>query len=203
MPDEPLIFVEVALCNGVPGSIQAVLADGRDILVQDQVDTAVFYSISNCQEGLRGVSFGNSLIKQVVEDLSNEFPHLARFITLSPIPGLTRWLAEQPLSGAQSGEKLRIDAARYLLEAKRPDGTPLDSVARFHLGNGASVHDVHSDADLSENGMRQSHGAMVNYLYDLKRLEPNIEAYFGEKRVAASPRMQALLKGAQREARKG
>jgi len=203
MPDEPLIFVEVALCKGIPGSIQAVLADGRSIVAQDGVDTAVFYSISNCQEGLRGVSFGNSLIKQVVEDLSNEIPHLTQFITLSPMPGLARWLEEQGLSEPPSGERLRILAAQYLIEGKRPDGAPRDSVARFHLGNGATVHDIHTDADLSENGMRQSCGAMVNYLYDLKGLELNIEAYFGGKRIATSRRMQAILKNAHRAARKG
>src|SRR5690606_40254774 len=92
MPDEPLIFVEVALVNGIPGSVQQLLAEAREPVSPAKADTAVFYSISNCQDGLRGISFGNSLIKQVVEELSQELPHFKHYVTLSPIPGLSRWL---------------------------------------------------------------------------------------------------------------
>jgi len=131
-------------------------------------------------------------------------PQLATFVTLSPIPGLARWIDGQAPAALASTQDLRGYAARYLVEAKRPDGAPLDSVARFHLANGAIVHDVHADADLSENGLRQSRGAMVNYRYDRKRLEPNIEAYFGARRVAVSRAIEALLKNARgRRAGKG
>jgi malonyl-CoA decarboxylase len=191
MPDEPLIFVEVALATAIPASIQAVLATPRAALAPERATTAVFYSISNCQEGLRGVSFGNSLIKQVVEDLSREFPHLTSFVTLSPIPGFREWLEQQ---GEQpDGDRRRL-AARYLVDAKRADGLPQDSVARFHLANGAIVHDIHIDADRSAKGARQSHGLMVNYLYDRDRLEANIDGYFGKAHIARSPTIADILK---------
>lgn len=210
MPDEPLIFVEVALAKGIPGSIQEVLAEGRAALDPAQADTAVFYSISNCQEGLRGISFGNSLIKQVVEELSHEVPHLKNFVTLSPVPGLARWLKGQEdpraaalLAAAGEGDltalgaasaDLRRLAASYLVEGKRPDGTPLDPVARFHLGNGALVHDVHAMADTSVNGLAQSCGAMVNYLYALDTVELNHEAFATRQEVITSKVIRAVLK---------
>lgn len=207
--EEPLIFVEVALCQGVPGSVQDLLAESRAALADTDMDTAVFYSISNCQEGLRGISFGNSLIKQVVEELHQDLPQLQRFVTLSPIPGLMKHLRAQPddsakalVAAADKGDKkalaaqaeaLRLAAARWLGEAKRPDGTPADPVARFHLGNGAELHQVHALADISANGMRQSGSAMVNYLYDLKKVEANHEAYATQNRVAMSKEIKALL----------
>lgn len=219
MPDEPLIFVEVALSKGVPGSVQQVLAEDREILAETQADTAVFYSISNCQRGLSGISFGNSLIKQVVEDLSRDLPHLKSFVTLSPVPGFSRWLetlhmqqldegagdiidaarrvanGEEPAVLAEFGEELRILAAHYLVDEKRPDGLPLDPVARFHLGNGALVHDVHAMADISDNGLKQSCGVMVNYLYDLVRVEQNHEEFVDNQIVARSRGIQSLLRG--------
>lgn len=191
MADEPLIFVEVALTRGIPNSIQGLLADDRTTIEAEEADTAVFYSISNCQAGLAGISFGNSLIKQVVSDLSKELPALRTFVTLSPIPGLNRWLAgvDQKPKQPESNQAL---AAHYLLEAKNSDGMPFDPVARFHLGNGAMVHAVHADADVSENGRRQSNGAMVNYLYDLSRISQNHEQFVGEKTVVASEAVKAL-----------
>lgn len=191
MADEPLIFVEVALTRGIPNSIQGLLADDRTTIEAEEADTAVFYSISNCQAGLAGISFGNSLIKQVVSDLSKELPALRTFVTLSPIPGLNRWLAgvDQKPKQPESNQAL---AAHYLLEAKNSDGMPFDPVARFHLGNGAMVHAVHADADVSENGWRQSNGAMVNYLYDLSRISQNHEQFVGEKTVVASEAVKAL-----------
>ncbi|WP_299699911.1 malonyl-CoA decarboxylase [uncultured Tateyamaria sp.] len=191
IPDEPLIFVEVALTKGIPNSIQNLLADGRDPIDAEEADTAVFYSISNCQDGLAGISFGNSLIKQVVADLSRDLSNLQTFVTLSPIPGLTRWLhrADAPLLQNAS---IEVKVAHYLLEAKREDGLPVDPVARFHLGNGASVHAVHADADLSDNGIRQSSGAMVNYIYDLSRITTNHEHFVTHKTVAASSDVRAL-----------
>ncbi len=192
MPNEPLIFVEVALTKGVPGSVQGLLSDAREELTAEDADTAVFYSISNCQSGLAGISFGNSLIKQVVADLSRDLPGLETFVTLSPIPGLMQWIAE---TGQQIGEAAadqRQLAAQYFLAAKRDDGSPRDPVARFHLGNGALVHDVHAGADLSANGMAQSAGVMVNYLYDRALIAQNHEGYADGYKVAASPQVQAL-----------
>lgn len=193
MPDEPLIFVEVALTSGIPNSIQSLLAEDRRTVPIDEVDTAVFYSISNCQEGLAGISFGNSLIKQVAADLSSEMPGLKTFVTLSPIPGLAKWVAQEKLTmNTDHPEQVRALAARYLLTAKHPSGVPLDPVARFHLGNGAIVHAVHADADISNKGRSQSGGAMVNYLYDLGKLAQNHEHYAAEQRIAASSDIRSL-----------
>ncbi|MGR3507534.1 MAG: malonyl-CoA decarboxylase [Paracoccaceae bacterium] len=202
MPDDPLIFVEVALTRGIPGAIGALLAEDRKALPAHEMDTAVFYSISNCQAGLRGISFGNSLIKQVVDVLGREVPGLKTFVTLSPIPGLVRWLDTQDDSHAKAlladdgvapdADLLRAMAATYLLEAKAKDGQPLDPVARFHLGNGAEVHEIHANADLSPKGRAQSCGAMVNYLYDPARVEQNHEAFASVQTVAATRGVKAL-----------
>ncbi|UWR21173.1 malonyl-CoA decarboxylase [Sulfitobacter sp. S190] len=191
MPDEPLIFVEVALTQGIPNSVQTLLADGREPIEAQDADTAVFYSISNCQAGLAGISFGNSLIKQVAAELSRDLIALETFVTLSPIPGLTRWL-DQNADPALMRASLEQQAAHYLLNAKREDRLPVDPVARFHLGNGAVVHVVHAQADVSDNGMRQSRGAMVNYLYDLPQITANHERFVTEKVVTASPAVRAL-----------
>ncbi|WP_299917535.1 malonyl-CoA decarboxylase [uncultured Roseobacter sp.] len=192
MPNEPLIFVEIALTRGVPGSVQELLSEKREALPAVDADTAVFYSISNCQSGLAGISFGNSLIKQVVADLSRELPGLETFVTLSPIPGLTTWAREAGIETTDDADMQCQIAAHYLLAEKRRDGSPRDPVARFHLGNGALVHDVHAGADLSPNGMAQSFGVMVNYLYDLSLIAQNHEGYAAEHRVAASARVQSL-----------
>ena len=191
MPDEPLIFVQVALTKGIPNSIQTLLADGRDPIEDDDADTAVFYSITNCQAGLAGISFGNSLIKQVAADLARDLPSVETFVTLSPIPGLINWI-EKTASDLPKDTPTEALAARYLMVAKRSDGLPVDPVARFHLGNGAAVHAVHAKADMSENGLRQSGGAMVNYLYDLSQITTNHEQFVTEKIVAASPDVLAL-----------
>jgi malonyl-CoA decarboxylase len=196
MPDEPLIFVQVALTRGIPGSIQGLLAEEREVLPAAKANTAVFYSISNCQAGLAGISFGNSLIKQVVEDLSRDRPQLKTFVTLSPIPGLMRWLEmENLVEAAGTPEALRSLAAHYLLEAKDTRGRPLDSVARFHLNNGALVHNIHPKGDLSSNGLSQSSGAMVNYLYDLKRISRNHEDFASKCKVVAAKEVQNLARG--------
>ena len=191
MPDEPLIFVEVALVRGVPGSVQTLLAEDRDALAADEADTAVFYSISNCQAGLAGVSFGNSLIKTVAADLAQELPGLKTFVTLSPIPGLARWAEETGETLPADPDALRRVAARYLLTAKS-GSRPRDPVARFHLGNGALVHQVHAGADTSDKGMRQSGGAMVNYLYDLDRVSQNHERFAATGEVIAAQPVKAL-----------
>ena len=197
MPHEPLIFVEVALTSGVPKSIQSVLSEEREAMDAEDAETAVFYSISNCQAGLAGVSFGNSLIKQVVRDLSHDLPNIRAFVTLSPIPGLMRWLKNEgtPQSGGDPQGIERL-AAKYLLDAKAPDGLPLDPVARFHLGNGAIVHAIHSDADLSETGLAQSSGVMVNYKYDLSRIAQNTIQFSKRREVVATSSVKNLAKRA-------
>lgn len=193
MPDEPLIFVEVAFSKGVPGSIQDLLAEEREPTSQDQANTAVFYSISNCQAGLASISFGNSLIKQVARDLAADLPQIRTFVTLSPIPGLAGWLAENDIpSDPQDAPEMRRLAAEYLLHAKRADGLPRDPVARFHLGNGAQVHAVHADADMSDKGQAQSGGTMVNYLYDLAKISENHERFVSAQTVTASSDVKAL-----------
>jgi len=194
MADEPLIFVQVALTKGIPNSIQRVLADEREILEAGEADTAVFYSISNCQGGLAGVSFGNSLIKQVVEDLSHELSGLSAFVTLSPIPGFAGWLEKAGRNEGMDNVSLVQQAAHYLINAKQADGMPIDPVARFHLGNGARVHAVHADADLSPSGLAQSHGAMVNYFYDLPAISQNHELFASKRKVAASRAVKTLAR---------
>ena len=199
MPDEPLIFVEVALTGGIPGSVQGVLSEDRPVLEAETADTAVFYSISNCQAGLASISFGNSLIKQVAADLSAALPNLKTFVTLSPIPGFAAWLEEAGHAVPQDDTaRLTGLAALYLTTAKRPDGLPRDAVARFHLGNGAEVHRLHGGADVSAKGMQQSHGVMVNYLYDLSRVSQNHERYAASSEIAASPEIRALTIAAEK-----
>lgn len=221
MLDEPLIFVEVALTDQIPDSIQPLLDPGRTIGTADEAKTAVFYSISNCQEGLRGVSFGNFLIKQVAEDLKRELPTLTTFVTLSPVPGFRRWLDKHlqdrkaephsaaallkeyealspsgmlPPTRAAVGETIAQHAAEYFLNAKDKRGKPLDPVARFHLGNGARLERLNPFGDLSPNGMKQSYGLMVNYLYDLSCIEANHEAFAEAGEVMASEKVRAQLR---------
>lgn len=201
MPDEPLIFVEVALTKGIPGSVQALLAEDREAMPAEDATNAVFYSISNCQAGLASISFGNSLIKQVVSDLAAELSGLDTFVTLSPIPGLTKWLKQEGLSwDTENPEEMRATAARYLLTAKGKGGLPYDPVARFHLGNGAIVHAVHADADTSDKGRAQSGGAMVNYLYDLTKTAQNHEHFAATQEVVASAEVQTLAASASPQA---
>jgi len=222
LTDDPLIFVEVALTADMASSISEVLTEQRKPITADRATSAVFYSISNCQDGLRGISFGNFLIKQVVEELSREIPNLRTFVTLSPVPGFASWLARERRdgdAGALTVEDQRalssLDdplwhsdpdkveeitpallsaASHYFLRAKQPNGKPLDPVARFHLGNGARLERINGMADLSPKGLKQSHGLMVNYLYDLKHIERNHEAFVGEGRIAASSAVRRLLK---------
>ena len=184
IPDEPLIFVEVALTKGTPTSIQELLSEAREEVATEQIDTAVFYSISNCQAGLANVSFGNFLIKQVASDLSLELEGLKKFITLSPIPGLGNWLRKtHPNWNSDDEVGLRSLAAHYLINEKSSNNLPLDPVARFHLGNGAIVEKVHVEADNSENGKLQSLGCMVNYLYDLEQVTKNHEEFVSQGKV--------------------
>ncbi|MEI8150619.1 MAG: malonyl-CoA decarboxylase [Hyphomicrobiales bacterium] len=222
--DEPLIFVEVALTREIPDAIAPILSVQRDGVESNRVTTATFYSISNCQRGLAGVSFGNFLIKQVVQEISRENPRLKTFVTLSPAPDFARWLDRerksensQALSAEDRAALAGLDqqgwwqlpqarqpmqepmmraAAWYYPRAKNRRGLPQDAVARFHLGNGARLERLNWVADGSENGLSQSHGLMVNYLYDLDDIEKNHEAYAGGQRVVASGAVRRLVRGA-------
>ncbi len=230
MPMEPLIFVEVALVEELADNVQALLDEHAPVFDAQRAKTAIFYSISNTQTGLRGVSFGNFLLKRVVEDLKRDFPRLTTFATLSPIPTLRRWVDKNPDIWAQAfgGDmvervarqvgskgpvvqsiddirKLLADdawvgnarlaralqpgltrlAARYFLNAKSGD-RPYDPVSRFHLGNGARIERINYLADTSPNGLKQSFGLMVNYLYDPDAIEANVEAFSREGIVATS-----------------
>lgn len=199
MPDDPIIFVEVALTQDIPNSIQAVLAEDREQPPISTLNTATFYSISNCHAGLAGISFGNALIKQVAQDLAIELPQLTTFVTLSPVPGLATWTAGQEgLDGLETDQK----AAQYLTGAKRPNGAPLDPVARFHLGNGATLHAVHKDANTAPEGQAQSFGVMVNYLYDLDQVDQRADAFAQNYTLSHSKEVQALLPIPSKKSRK-
>ncbi len=237
MPNEPLIFVEVAMVSGISTNIHELLDEKAPLTDLNRADTAIFYSISNCQEGLAGVSFGNFLIKRVVADLISEHPGLKNFATLSPIPGFSAWLRRQAeaeekeeteaqsvneqvrqvleLSEAaddlaellastekkgkkgEAAQKLRNLlmplCATYLLEAKR-GSQAADRVAHFHLSNGAQVKQINWAADLSDKGIDQSYGMMVNYLYDLPSIEKQHEAYRSNGAVSASSAVRKLAK---------
>ncbi len=200
LPDEPLIFIEVAMTHGLPGEVQPLIDPTSPVSDPARADTAAFYSITNCQEGLRGVSFGNVLIKQVVDDLGGEFRRLRTFATLSPIPGFRDWLlardkrwAEVDAVNASEAMKRELSrlGAQYLLHAKR-DHEPADSVARFHLANGASLERLNWMADKSAAGLQRSFGLMANYVYRPEDLERNHEAYAGEYRVIASRTIERM-----------
>ncbi len=218
--DEPLIFVEVALTREIPAAIGPILATERTPLDPEKATTAVFYSISNCQRGLAGVSFGHFLIKQVVEEISRENAELSTFVTLSPVPDFARWLdrersteSSRALNAADRAalkaldqanwwrsaaareaveEPLKRAAAWYFLHARNARGLPLDSVARFHLGNGARLERINFLGDTSEKAMAQSYGLMVNYLYDIDEIETNHEAYAEGRTIVAANAVKRL-----------
>jgi malonyl-CoA decarboxylase len=223
MPDEPLIFVEIALVKGISSNIHALLDEKTPGHEPGKADTAIFYSISNCQNGLAGVSFGNFLIKRVVDDLASTLPNIKTFCTLSPIPGFMPWLRSNIDEFDLNDDEISIiekilqpdfpvDSLReritdsgddsdsnspllkstlvrlcswYLLNAKRK-GRAYDPVAHFHLTNGAQIERINWAANLSSNGLKQSAGLMVNYLYNLPNIEKNHEAYQGQGEVTAS-----------------
>jgi malonyl-CoA decarboxylase len=220
--DEPLIFVEVALTREIPDAIAPILSVQREALTSSQVNTAVFYSISNCQRGLAGVSFGNFLIKQVVEEIRRENARLQTFVTLSPTPDFARWLERErdnensvalspedraALAGLDRPGWWQLPEAReplreiimqaagwYFLRARNKRGLPVDAVARFHLGNGARLERLNWLGDTSERGITQSYGLMVNYLYDLEDIEQNHEAFAEGRTVVASNAVRRLLR---------
>jgi malonyl-CoA decarboxylase len=230
LPDEPLIFVEVALLDEISNSISPLLDESAAAADLQKATTAIFYSISNTQVGLRGVSFGDSLIKNVVEALKTEFPQLKTFSTLSPIPGFRAWLAknatlmldamddkerrelgravgfESPASQhflAAADSPLALDAkspirhmllrsAAHYLSREMVGGAPIDAVARFHLGNGARVERLNWAGDVSTKGIKQSYGLMVNYLYDLKRLD-KYRQMLAEGKIPVSSEVEKLI----------
>jgi len=228
LPHEPLIFVEVALLPEMPGAIKPLIDMASSPAPAAQYKVAAFYSISNCQPGLKGVSMGNFLIKRVAEELQRELPQLKTFCTLSPIPGFARWLrAGAPCEGLPKARDERLsEARRVLLDAcggsldklatsgalrelpadptqallrlcafylaLRTTSEGGDPVGRFHLDNGARLERLNPLGDLSAKGVRQSFGLMVNYLYDLDKVESHHESFVrGE--VAHSRALAALL----------
>ena len=237
MPDEPLIFVEVALVSGIATNVHDLLDEKAPLTNPDKADTAIFYSISNCQAGLAGVSFGNFLIKRVVAALVADLPGLKHFATLSPVPGFSSWLEnltdrEEPgdamekkeynlasevleqLDGQDDGgelfnqeqntnrfsdQELKLQqsllslCARYLLKARRGSQVE-DRVAHFHLTNGARIKQINWAADLSDKGMKQSYGMMVNYLYDLPSIEKQHEMYRSSSTISAAAAVKKLAK---------
>ena len=199
MQDEPIIFVEVALTKEIPSNIQNILQKERVFLEPEEAKVAVFYSISNCQKGLTGISFGNFLIKQVATNLSYELKNLKNFVTLSPIPGFRKWIRnkypkfdlkiekiKKPHQLSKIKDYLLKYLGEYFFKSERSDKMPNDPVARFHLGNGASLEQINFLGDVSSNGIDLSGGLMVNYLYDLEKVEQNHEIFVSEKKINIS-----------------
>jgi len=225
--DDPLIFVEVALTREIPSAIAPILTLQREVIRPDKASTAVFYSISNCQRGLSGVSFGHFLIKQVAEEIARETPKLSTFVTLSPAPNFAQWLTReraneqsQVLSAGDRAALANLEtvgwwqaeatrepvkepliraAAWYYLHARTRNGSPIDSVARFHLGNGARLERLNWLADTSERAIAQAFGLMVNYLYDLEDIEENHEAFAQQRTIVASKAVTSLNKASARD----
>jgi malonyl-CoA decarboxylase len=217
LPDEPIIFIEVALTRGLSARVQPLLDVGSPVADAARANCATFYSITNCQDGLRGISFGNFLIKQVAEELMRELPGIRRFATLSPVPGFRHWLngRRDRLLAGPHGDAMRVlfdrlaepewfrgdvsaiepaltDLAAYYLTVARRGAEPLDAVARFHLGNGASLERINWLGDTSEHGMARSHGVMVNYVYRLAEVERNHELFVNQRRVVAAPAIEVM-----------
>ena len=225
--DEPLIFVEVALTRAIPDAIAPILEHARTPLDPKEATTATFYSISNCQRGLGGVTFGNFLIKQVVEEISREFPKLSTFVTLSPVSGFRDWLnrerrAESSMAllptdaralshlddpdwskhaekAAEAKPVLSALAAHYYLITRNRAGRPIDPVARFHLGNGARLERINPMADLSDKAIERGYGLMVNYRYVPDEIEKNHEIFAGSGEVVASSQVKKLLRSDARQ----
>lgn len=219
METEPLVFVEVALTHEISGNINELINIDSEVADSSTADTAMFYSISSCQRGLRGISFGGLLIKQVVNELRSDLPGIKTFSTLSPVSSFSRWLSQQDAeklgechcvlskhanSGPTDPDELRKSLepyreplmelmAEYLID-EQIDGRPIDSVARFHLGNGSQLRAIHWMADVSENGMTKSLGMMVNYVYDLDQIQSNRQNFLQHKIIAAHPTIHSLAK---------
>ena len=218
LDNEPIIFVQVALTNGLGKSVQEIMKPNTE--GEKKYDTATFYSISNCQDGLSRVTLGNFLIKRVVFEIQEELPQIKNFGTLSPIPGFAEWFSylddskvktilgnhKQDLSFLKSSD-LKIGdsriilnkdaltklAAHYLINEKNKKGLPINDVTRFHLGNGAIVEDIIVNANISEVGFKRSFGVMVNYLYELKNIEKNHEDYINNKKIIFSDKLKKFI----------
>ncbi len=221
LPDEPIIFIEVALTRGLSDKVQALLDPDSHVLDAELAEWAIFYSITNCQEGLRGVPFGSFLIKQVVEDVSKDLPRIKKFATLSPVPGFRKWLLDKAAAlqtnpkfapfanavasldspqwmedGAPRAELQRclLPLAAYYLTQAKQNQEPLDPVARFHLKNGARLERINWLGDTSASGLQRSAGLTANYVYKLPDVERNHELYVREHKVRASREIEALAK---------
>ncbi|MBD1163109.1 malonyl-CoA decarboxylase family protein [Pelagibacterales bacterium SAG-MED11] len=219
LDDEPIIFVQVALTNGLGKSIQEIMKPSAE--GAKKYDTATFYSISNCQEGLSRVTLGNFLIKRVVYEIQEELPNIKNFGTLSPIPGFRDWfttldekiiqniLGKIPYNNVSflKSSDLKVGdgrivsnkqaiiklVAHYLMNEKNKKGLPINDVCRFHLGNGAIIDDININANVSEVGLNRSFGVMVNYLYELKNIEKNHEDYINNKKIIISDKLKKKL----------
>jgi len=218
LEDEPIIFVQVALTKGLGKSIQEIMKPSTD--TEKKYDTATFYSISNCQEGLTRVTLGNFLIKRVIFEIQEELPNIKKFGTLSPIPGFAEWFnycneskiknilgrSSDEISFLKStnfkaGDSRIISSkenilklvAHYLINEKDLNGFPAGDVTRFHLRNGATINDIVINADISEAGFKRSFGVMVNYLYELSDIEKNHEDFVNDKKVIYSKELEKNL----------
>ena len=219
LEDEPIIFVQVALTNGLGKSIQEIMKPRTE--GEKKYDTATFYSISNCQEGLSRVTLGNFLIKRVVYEIQEELPNIKNFGTLSPIPGFRDWfttldetiiqniLGKIPYANISflKNSNLKIGDGRiisnknaivklvshYLINEKNKKNLPINDVCRFHLGNGAIIDDIVINANVSEVGFNRSFGVMVNYLYELKNIEKNHEEYINNKKIIVSEKLKKII----------
>ena len=219
LEDEPIIFVQVALTNGLGKSIQEITKPRTE--GDKNYDSATFYSISNCQEGLSRVTLGNFLIKRVVFEIQEELPNIKNFGTLSPIPGFRDWfsylednkikniIGNIPIENIKflkspdlkpgdprivsNKDALLKLVSHYLINEKNHKKLPVNDVCRFHLGNGAIIDDIIINANVSEVGLNRSFGIMVNYLYELKSIEKNHEDYINNKKVIVSDKVKKLI----------
>ena len=214
LPNEPLIFIEVALLNEAPSSIMSILDKNIKSINPLSASTAAFYSISNCQMGLKNVSFGSFLIKQVVAEIEQELKQVRQFITLSPVPGLKKWAEQNILSGDKElPENIAKDIQEccgnnkpnqlaltrvtyyYITQVKRKSGQAINSVAHFHLGNGASLNQIPLEANTNKLALKDSWGVMVNYLYDSEAVAKNHEDYANLEPVAISSKLTKNIQG--------
>ena len=218
LEDEPIIFVQVALTKGLGKSIQEIMKPSSD--GERNYDTATFYSISNCQEGLSRVTLGHFLIKRVIYEVQEELPNIKNFGTLSPIPGFVDWFSYldenkiKTILGKSYNDMSFLKSpdfkvgdvrvlsnkdniikfvAHYLIKEKDAEGFPVGDVTRFHLRNGAMINDIVVNANVSDAGFKRSFGVMVNYLYELDNIEKNHEEFVNKKKVIYSSKLKQFL----------